>query len=101
MLIKKGDNVIVISGSDKGKTGKVAVAFPSAGKVLIEGVNVKKRHQKQSRENQKGQIVEKAMPIRVSKVMIIDPSTNKKTRIGSKMIADKKVRIGVRSGKEI
>lgn len=91
----------MISGADKGKTGKVVVAFPTSGKVLIEGVNVKKRHQRKSRENQKGQIIEKALPIGVSKVMIVEPSTGKRTRIGSKLIGGKKVRISVRSGKEI
>ena len=101
MNIKKGDNVIVISGGDKGKTGKVAVSFPADSKVLIEGVNIKKKHQRKSRENQKGQVIERAMPIDVSKVMIVDPSTGKGTRFHNKEIGGKKVRISVKSGKEI
>jgi large subunit ribosomal protein L24 len=100
-MIKKGDNVIVISGVDKGKTGKVVRAFPASGKVLIEGVNLKKRHQRKTRENQKGQIIEKALPIDASKVMIIDLSSGKRTRIGSKMVGGKKVRVSVKSGKEL
>lgn len=101
MNIKKGDNVIVISGSDKGKTGKVVASFPADYKVVVEGVNVKKKHQKKTRENQKGQMVEKSLPINVSKVMLIDPSNNSRTRIGSKDIGGKKVRISVKTGKEV
>lgn len=100
MNIKKGDNVIVISGGDKGKTGKVSVAFPDKGTVLIEGVNVKKRHERRRKETQKGQIVEKSVPIRVSKVMLLD-SAGKRTRVGYKEIGEKKVRVAVKSGKEI
>jgi len=100
MNIKKGDNVIVISGSDKGKTGKVIAAFPADFKVVVEGINIKKRHQRKNKANQKGQMVEKMMPINVSKVMVVD-SGGKKTRIGYKEIGGKKVRVGVVSGKEI
>jgi large subunit ribosomal protein L24 len=70
MKIKKGDNVIVIAGKDRGKTGKVAKALPKKDKVLVEGVNVQKRHVRAQRSGAKGQIVEKAMPIHVSNVMI-------------------------------
>lgn len=68
MHIKKGDNVVILSGDDKGKTGKVVKAFPARGMVLIEGINVVKRHQRPRRQGQKGQIVDMAMPIRASKV---------------------------------
>lgn len=101
MHIKKGDNVIVISGGDKGKTGKVAVSFPVIGKVLIEGINVKKRHQRKTKANQKGQIIEKAMPINASKVMLLDPTKNKGTRVSYKIVGDKKVRVSIKSGKEM
>jgi len=68
MHIKKGDNVIVLSGDDKGKTGKVAKAFPSTNKIIIEGINTVKKHQKARRAGQKGQTVVVAMPFDASKV---------------------------------
>lgn len=68
MHIKKGDNVIILSGDDKGKTGKVVKAFPSLGKVLIEGINTVKKHQRPRKEGQKGQVVDVAMPMYASKV---------------------------------
>lgn len=101
MNIKKGDNVIVISGADKGKTGKVVAAFPARSKVIIEGVNLKKKHQRKTREDQRGQVVERPLPLVVSKVMLIDPSNNQKTRIGKKEIDGKRVRISIKTGKEI
>jgi large subunit ribosomal protein L24 len=70
MHIKKGDNVIVITGKDKGKSGKVVKAFPKKDQVLIEGVNVKKKNKKATRSNQKGQIIEIAFPIHVSNVKV-------------------------------
>lgn len=72
MHVKKGDSVIVISGKDKGKKGEIAQAFPKTGKVLIEGVNVVKRHLRGRGEQQSGQIVEKAMPIDASNVKRAD-----------------------------
>ena len=66
MKIKKGDKVGIIAGKDKGKTGKVLRALPRFDQLIIEGVNVKKRHQKPTRSNQKGQIIDKTMPIHVS-----------------------------------
>ncbi len=70
MKIKKNDNVIVITGKDKGKKGKVLRAFPKFDMVLVEGINSKKRHQKASKSGAKGQIVEKAHPIHVSNVKV-------------------------------
>lgn len=67
--VKKGDTVVVRSGADKGKRGKVLAAFPKENRVLVEGVNVKKRHERPRRQNQKGQIVEKSLPIHASKVV--------------------------------
>lgn len=66
--IKKGDTVVVLSGNDKGKSGKVVKAFPKTGMVLIEGVGMRKKHQKARREGQKGQIIDKHHPIAASKV---------------------------------
>ena len=68
--IKKGDTVRILSGESKGKTGKVLRAFPKEGTVLVEGINLVKRHQKGTRKDQKGQIIEKLMPIRASKVAL-------------------------------
>jgi|CXWL01.1.fsa_nt_gi large subunit ribosomal protein L24 len=79
--IKKGDTVKVLSGESKGKSGKVLRAFPKLGLVLVEGINIVKRHQKPTRKDQKGQIIEKTMPIRASKVALADkkkPAAKKK-----------------------
>ena len=74
MKIKKGDTVKVISGKDRGKSGKVLRAFPKEDLVVVEGVNVKKRHQRATKTNQKGQIIDKTMPVHVSNVMLVDGS---------------------------
>lgn len=72
MNIKKGDNVIVLIGKEKGKKGKVILSIPRENKVVIEGLNIIKRHKKPAKTGQKGQIVEKAMPIHVSNVALVD-----------------------------
>ncbi len=72
MHVKKGDNVKILTGADRGKTGKIILAIPTKNKVVVEGVNVKKRHEKSRREGQKGQIVEKALPIDVSNVAKVE-----------------------------
>jgi len=101
MKIKKDDNVIVVAGKDKGKNGKVIKAIPSSDKVVVEGVNIKKKHMRPRKSGQKGQIVEIAAPVHVSNVMIKDPKTGKPSRIGMKTVGDKKVRISKKSGEEI
>jgi len=101
MKIKKGDNVIVIAGKDKGKTGVVLRAFPKEDKVLVEGVNVVKKHQKPTTTNSKGQIVEKSLPIHVSNVQIVDPKTKKGTRIRIVKENGKRTRIAVKSGAKL
>ena len=93
MKIRKGDTVIVIAGKDRGKTGKVNRALPQDNQVIVEGVNFKKKHRRANRKNQKGQIIDIAAPIHVSNVQIINPKTNKGTRIGFKIEKDKKVRV--------
>lgn len=98
MKIKKGDNVIVIAGKDKGKSGKVVRAIPDRDQVIIEGTNMRKRHQKPRSSNQKGQIVEFSAPLHVSNVMIKDPKTGKPTRVGSKEEKGKNVRVAKKSG---
>ena len=102
MKLKKGDKVIVISGKDRGKTGTISEAFPKMNRVLIEGVNVKKKHQRPTGRNaRKGQILEKAFPIHVSNVMLIDPKTGKGTRVGIIRKEGKRVRITKKSGQEL
>lgn len=99
MKIKKGDNIIVIAGKDKGKTGKVAFAFPKEDKIVIEGVNMHKKHQRATRSGGKGQVIEKAMPIHVSNVMI--NNSGKRARVGKKLIGESYVRINKKTGEEI
>ncbi|MFA6006423.1 MAG: 50S ribosomal protein L24 [Candidatus Paceibacterota bacterium] len=101
MKIKKGDKVMVVKGKDRGKVAKVLRAFPADNKVLVEGVNIKKSHQKPRKQGQKGQIVEQAAPMHVSNVMIVDPKSDKPTRTGVKMIGEKKTRVTKKSGAEL
>lgn len=101
MYIRKGDKVIVISGHDKGKTGIVQRAYPSLNKVVVEGVNVKKKHRKPTQQIPEGSIVEIYAPIDVSNVALIDPKTKKPTRVGFQVIKGKKVRVAKKSGEII
>lgn len=101
MKIHKGDTVIVLTGKDKGKSGKVLRILPKRMQVIVEGVNIKKKHQKPRRAGQKGQVIESTYPIHLSNVACKDPETGKSTRVGWKFIEGKKVRISKRSGKEI
>lgn len=101
MKIKKGDKVIVVTGKDKGKTGKVLRSLPSQEKVIVEGVNILKKNIKASSANKKGEIIEKTMPIHVSNVMFIDPKENKPSRIGYLIEDGKKFRISKKSGQKI
>jgi large subunit ribosomal protein L24 len=90
MKIRKNDNVVVISGNDKGKTGKVLKVFPSESKIIIEGINLRKRHTKPSQKYPQGGIIEKEAPIHASNVMLIDPKTNEPTRLGAQIILDER-----------
>ncbi|MEG8946811.1 50S ribosomal protein L24 [Rosettibacter firmus] len=90
MKIKKNDTVVVIAGNYKGKIGKVLKVFPDKDRVIVEGVNLRKRHTKPNQKNPQGGIIEKEAPIHVSNVMILDPKTNEPSRIGSKIIIDEK-----------
>ena len=100
--LQKGDTVIVIAGKDKGKTGKVMRLFLEESRVIVEGVNLVKRHMKPNQRMQQGGILEREQPIAASKVMLVDPSTGKGTRVRTKT-DDKgvKVRVAVKSGEEI
>ena len=99
MKIKKGDKVIVIAGKDKGKTGKVTKAIPTESKVVVEGLNLLKKHRKARKSGEKGQIIEVSMPLHVSNVAIV--VDGKPTRVGVKVIGDKKVRVDKKTGKAI
>ena len=99
--IKKDDNVIVLTGRDKGKKGKVIKVFPKEDRALVAGVNVVKRHQRQTQKEQGG-IVTKEAPIHLSNIAHVDPKSGKPTRIGFKTMADgSKVRFAKKSGEVI
>ncbi len=99
LKIKKGDQVIVLSGDDKGKTGEVVKAMPKEGKVVVKGINLVKRHTKPS-QTTPGGIVTKEAPINVSNVAVVDKS-GKATKIGYKEVDGKKVRVARKSGEVI
>ncbi len=90
MKIRKNDNIVVIAGNDRGKTGKVLKVFPKTSRIIIEGINLRKKHTKPNQKNPQGGILEKEAPIHVSNVMILDPTNNEPTRIGSQIILDEK-----------
>jgi large subunit ribosomal protein L24 len=90
MKIRKNDNVMVVAGNDRGKTGKILKVFPKVNRVIIEGINIRKRHTKASQKNPQGGIVEKESPINVSNVMLLDPKSGEPTRLGSQVILDEK-----------
>lgn len=84
MKIKTNDKVIILSGKDRGKTGKVTRALPKENRVVVEGINIKKVHRRPRKQGQKGEVVPVAMPLHVSNVAILDPKENKPTRISRK-----------------
>ena len=102
LKIKKGDRVEVLTGKDRGKRGEVMRAMPGEGKVIVDGVNVAKKHQKARTATSQGGIIDKDMPIDVSNVAIIDPSDGKPTRVGYRF-DDKgnKVRVARRTGEDV
>jgi len=100
LKIRKDDTVVVLTGRDKGKSGKVLKVLPREGRVIVEGVNVAKRHTR-GRPGQPGGIVEKELTIAVSNVAHLDPKDSKPTRVGFRVIDGKKVRFAKRSGELI
>ena len=99
--IRKGDKVVVLTGRDKGRTGEVIEVRTDAGRALVRGVNMVKRHQKQSAQ-QEGGIISKEAPLHLSNIAVADPKDGKPTRVGFKVQPDgKKIRIAKRSGAEI
>ena len=99
--IKKGDNVIVIAGNSKGKTGKVLTVIPEKDRVIVEGVAMVSKHTKPNAKNPQGGIVKQEASIHVSNVALVDPKSGKATRIGYKGEDGKKVRVAKKSGEEI
>ena len=102
MHVKTGDTVIVIAGKEKGKKGKVIATYPKKDRVVVEGLNLVKRHTKPSQNNPQGGIITKEAAIHVSNVMLVDPESGKPTRVKMVQQADcTKVRTAVKSGKAI
>ncbi len=102
MKIKKGDRVVVLSGKDRGKEGVVMRALPKENKVIVDGVNVAKKHQKARSATTQGGIIDKDMPIPVPNVALLSPSDGKPTRVGYKVLEDgTKIRVCRRTGAEI
>ena len=102
MSIKKGDLVVVLSGKDKGKQGKVLTAMPKSGKVVVEKVNMVSRHTKPRQQGEQGGIIQKETPLYASKVMAVCPKCSKPTRPAHKFLADgKKVCVCKKCGAEI
>ena len=95
MDLRKGDKVVVIAGKDKGKTGEIQKVLPRTNRVVVEGVNLRKKHKKPTQNNPEGSIVEVYAPIDASNDMILDPKTKKPVRIGHKIVKGKKVRVTV------
>ena len=103
--VKKGDDVKVIAGNEKGKEGRVLAVFPAKERVLVEGVNMRVHHDQPTQENPQGGRIEREVSIHISNVMVIDPSTGEPTRIGRKRVEDETggrwVRYGKKSGEII
>ena len=101
MKIKKGDTVLIILGKDRGRKGKVLKAFPKELKILVEGINLKKKHVRPKREGEKGQIVQIPAPIQISNVKVICPKCGKAIRVGYKIVENKKYRICKKCGQKV
>ena len=101
MKLRKGDNVIVLSGNDKGKTGEVLEVIPSTQKIVRKGVNIRKKHVKPRKAGEEGGIIPSEFPIHSSKVALLCPKCGKATRVGYKIEDDKKVRICKKCGAEL
>jgi large subunit ribosomal protein L24 len=101
MKLKKGDNIIVIAGKSKGKTGAIVRVMPKDNAVLVDGLNMVKRHRRATSTSRAGQIVEKIMPIHASNVMLVDPKTEKGTRIRIERKDGARTRVAVKSGQTV
>ena len=101
MNIKKNDTVVVLSGKDKGKKGKVLESMPASGKLVIEGINVATCHVKPKKQGEEGGIISREIPIYAAKVMLVCPKCGKATRHAVKLADGKKVRVCKKCGQEI
>lgn len=101
MKLKKGDKVIVIAGKSKGQTGSIVRTFPARNLIVVDGVNIVKRHRRPSAQNRTGQIVDKTMPMQASNVQLVDPKSGKPTRIRISRETGKRIRLAVKSGQTI
>lgn len=101
MKVKKGDQVLIISGKDKGKQGKILTSFPEREKITVEGINLRKKHMRPKKSGEKGQIINLPGPIAVSNVKIICSKCGKATRVGYKLLENKKYRICKKCSQEI
>ena len=101
LKIKKGDQVIVLAGKEKGKSGEVVQVIPSKERALVQDLNMIKKHTKPSATNPQGGIVEVEAPIHISNLALVDPDSGKATRVGYKMEGYKKIRFAKKSGKTI
>jgi large subunit ribosomal protein L24 len=101
MKLRKGDEVEIIAGKDRGKRGKILRVFPADERILVDGVNMMKKHRKARGEGHKGERVEMPFPIHVSNAMLVCPETGKPTRVGYAVEGDTKVRVSRRTGKAI
>jgi len=101
MFIMKNDTVVVMTGKDKGKKGKVLYAYPKTSKVIVEGVNMVTKHKKASNKVQQGGIIHQEAPIHVSNIMLLDPKTKTPTRVRFEVRNNDKVRVAVKSGEVI
>jgi len=100
MKIRKGDTVLIISGKDRGRKGKVLKVFPKENRILVEGINLRKKHQRPRRSGEKGQIVEMPAPISISNLKLICPKCGKATKVGYKIVERQKFRICKKCGQE-
>ena len=97
--VRKGDTVIVVAGKERGKRGKVLRVLPEKGRVVVERINMIKKHQRPTQKIRQGGIIEREGAIHLSNVMLVDPGSNKPTRVGMRALSDgKKVRVARRSG---
>lgn len=101
MFVKSGDKVKIIAGKDKGKEATILKALPKQNKVIVEGINIMKKHTRPTGMGQEGGIVETEAPIHVSNVQLIDPKTNESTRVGYRVEDGKKVRYAKKSGETL
>lgn len=101
MKIKKGDQVLIISGKDRARKGKVLNVIPKEGKIMVENINIRKKHVRPRRSGEKGQIVEMPAPLNVSKVKLICPKCGNPARVGYKIVENKKYRVCKKCGTEI